>query len=362
VRGPGPVVPAPEPEPEPVRWEVRDKSGKVLDNVPARLTWPAGAEPTGEPNTFRLTRLGHQMFFVVVDPDAEPPLGSSGLVTVVEDVSGLEERDPDLDIPYVPTNMAVVDAMLEFAKVQADDIVYDLGCGDGRLFVTAAARHGAGAVGVDLDARRIADSRARAKEEGVTERVRFYHADLFQTDFPEASVLLMYLLPSVNRALRPRILRQMRPGSRVVSHDFDMGDWEPDGHREVIVRELDHHVFFWRVPAWVEGRWLGETEQAKRTFRVRLNLSQEYQKVSGTITWGDHTSEIDLARLTGTQFEFHASVPWSGTVDRVHVVGEVDGDTFTGTVARAADEARAVTAPITIRRIAAPATPSYALD
>ena len=345
-----------------LRWEARDSAGRVVEGVPSKLTWPEGAEPTDEPNTFRLTRLGHQVFFLTADPDAIPPLATSALVTVVEDASDLKHRDPDLDVPFVPTAMEVVDAMLEYADVQADDIVYDLGCGDGRLFVTAAARHGAAAVGVDLDLRRIIESRQRAMDDGVTGRVRFYHADLFQTDFHEASVLLMYLLPSVNRALRPRILRNMQPGSRIVSHDFDMGDWEPDGHREVEIRELDHHVFFWIVPAWVEGIWQGEVEVEGQAVPLRLELSQQYQKAAGHLTWGEHRSEIAMAHLTGDRFEFHARVPWGDDLERVHVVGTVAEQDFSATAARAADEQREVTLPLRAQRIAAPASPSYARE
>lgn len=150
----------------------------------------------------------------------------------------------DLDVPYVPTPMKVVEAMLDLARVSENDIVYDLGCGDGRIVVTAAKEYGATGIGVDLDPDRIEDANANAKDSGVEDKVKFYEGDLFDFDFSKASVLTLYLLPDVNLKLKPKILAEMKPGSRVVSHAFDMGDWVPDQQISVDGKT----VYLWTVP------------------------------------------------------------------------------------------------------------------
>ena len=150
----------------------------------------------------------------------------------------------DLDVPYVPTPMDVVEAMLDLAKVSKNDVVYDLGCGDGRIVVTAAKKYGATGIGVDLNPERIEEANANAKEKGVEKKVKFYEGNLFDFDFSKASVLTLYLLPDVNLQLMPKILKEMKPGSRVVSHAFDMGNWKPDKEISVDGRT----VYLWTVP------------------------------------------------------------------------------------------------------------------
>ncbi len=149
-----------------------------------------------------------------------------------------------LDVPYVPTPMDVVEAMLDIAKVGKNDVVYDLGCGDGRIVVTAAKKFGATGIGVDLNPERIEEANAYAKEKGVERKVKFYEGNLFDFDFSKASVLTLYLLPDVNLQLKPKILAEMKPGSRVVSHAFDMGDWKPD--KQILVD--GRTVYMWTVP------------------------------------------------------------------------------------------------------------------
>ena len=148
------------------------------------------------------------------------------------------------DVPYVPTPNAVVEAMLELAGVTKDDVVYDLGCGDGRIIVAAATRHGAHGVGIDLNPKRVKEAKANALEAGVADRVRFLQADLFKADISEATVVTLYLLTSVNNRLKPKLLAELKPGTRVVSHRFDMGDWTPEKKIKVDGRP----VYLWRVP------------------------------------------------------------------------------------------------------------------
>ncbi|MEX2569366.1 MAG: methyltransferase domain-containing protein [Cyclobacteriaceae bacterium] len=148
------------------------------------------------------------------------------------------------DVVYVPTKQKVVEAMLDLAKVQSSDIVYDLGCGDGRIVITAAKKHGATGKGIDIDPERIKEANQNAEEAQVTDKVEFELANLFESDFSEASVVTLYLLNSLNAKLRPILLEQLKPGSRIVSHSFHMGDWEPD--QKIMVEGAT--VYLWTVP------------------------------------------------------------------------------------------------------------------
>jgi SAM-dependent methyltransferase len=161
-----------------------------------------------------------------------------------------QQRKPD--VHYVPTPEEVVEKMLELANVGKDDVVYDLGCGDGRIVITAAKKYGARGVGVDIDPERIKESNENAQKAGVTDRVKFIQQDLFEIDFSEATVVTLYLLPALNLKLRPKLLRDLKPGSRIVSHAFDMGDWKPDKVVTVpgdIDSEVERTIYFWVVPA-----------------------------------------------------------------------------------------------------------------
>jgi SAM-dependent methyltransferase len=152
------------------------------------------------------------------------------------------QRAPD--VPYVPTPQAVVDEMLRLAAPKPGDVLYDLGCGDGRIVITAAKQFGVRGVGIDINPVRVGEARQNAKAAGVESQVQFRQQDLFETDLREATVVTLYLLPDVNLKLRPRLLEQLRPGTRVVSHAFDMGDWKP----EQTVNVDGSTVYLWTVP------------------------------------------------------------------------------------------------------------------
>ncbi len=156
---------------------------------------------------------------------------------------------PDaLDVPYVPTHQSIVDEMLTMAEVKGTDVLYDLGSGDGRIPITAAKRFGTRGVGVDLNPVRVKEANENAKTAGVTDKVKFIQGDVFEQDFSEATVLALYLLPEVNMKLRPKIL-EMKPGTRVVSHNYDMGDWKPEKSKTIKTPDGEtHYVYFWRVP------------------------------------------------------------------------------------------------------------------
>jgi SAM-dependent methyltransferase len=154
---------------------------------------------------------------------------------------------PKLDVVWVSSAPEVIAVMLEAAKVGPGDIVYDLGCGEGEIVIAAALHYGARGVGVDLDPERITNARLNAARAGVTDRVTFIEQDLFTTDVSGATVVTLYLGPEINRRLRPKLLRELRPGTRIVSHDFSMGEWEPE--RTVRVPQAPGHVvYLWRVP------------------------------------------------------------------------------------------------------------------
>ena len=154
-----------------------------------------------------------------------------------------------LDVWYVATPHDIVDRMLDEAKVRTGDVVYDLGCGDGRMVIAAAKKFGTRGVGIDLDPVRIKEARANAKKQGVDRLVTFRVADLFETDLREATVVMLYLLPEVNRRLKPKLFAELRPGARVVSHDFDMGrDWPPDRY----VKLGSDGIYMWEMPPLAE--------------------------------------------------------------------------------------------------------------
>jgi cyclopropane fatty-acyl-phospholipid synthase-like methyltransferase len=169
-------------------------------------------------------------------------LGGAVLViaAIAAFVAERELRQPD--VGYVPTEPDIVDAMLDLARLTPSDVLYDLGCGDGRI-VVAAAKRGAYAVGIDIDPQRIAEANANANAAGVSDRVQFLQEDLFSADISRATVVAVYLLPSLNLQLRPRLFKELRPGTRVVSHSFDMGDWQP----EQTLRLGDTRLFLWRI-------------------------------------------------------------------------------------------------------------------
>lgn len=180
---------------------------------------------------------------------AGPPLCTAAIAEPAR-----SEREPakltrPLDVWYVATPHEIVDRMLDVAKVRTGDVVYDLGCGDGRMVIAAAKKFGTRGVGIDLDPARIREARANAKAQGVDQLVTFRVADLFETDLREATVVMLYLLPEVNRRLKPKLFAELRPGARVVSHDFDMGrDWPPDRY----VKLGTDGIYMWEMPPLTE--------------------------------------------------------------------------------------------------------------
>jgi len=242
------------------------------------------------------------------DNQTEPPPGF--------DPARFVQPAPPLDAPQVASDYEVVDAMLALADVKPDDDVLDLGSGDGRVLVAAARVYGARGLGVDIDPARVRESIANARRAGVAEKVSFRRQDLFETPLANAEVVTLYLTRDVNLRLRPRILAQMQPGTRVVSEQYDMGDWRPEEHRRV----GDTMLYMWQVPARLFGRWT--LTLAGRTYP--LVLTQRYQEIEGTL---GPDSRVGQGWITGANVRFVAEVN-----GRDHIFeGRLDGDRLVST-------------------------------
>jgi hypothetical protein len=254
-------------------------------------------------------------------------------------------QEKDLDTPYVQTPQNVVDKMLEIAKVRSDDYVIDLGSGDGRMVITAARTYGARGFGVDLDPRLVKLSNANAAKAGVAKRAVFYARDLFDTDVSRATVLTIYLLPDVNLAIRARLLATLKPGTRIVSHDYDMGEWEPDLQMELAAPGKTvgvgqrSKIFYWVVPGHAAGRWRWELAGDGKITQYELALNQEFQKLEGTLRVGGRSVAIRHGALSGEQIAFQAAAGSGAAAVRYEYSGRIAGNAIEGTarVARGAN-------------------------
>ena len=230
-------------------------------------------------------------------PDFQPTVGQEGK-----------------DVIWVPTSQSLVDKMLDMAKVTAQDVVIDLGSGDGRTVITAAKR-GAKALGIEYNPQMVALSEQNAQKEGVTGKAEFRKADLFDTDLSQATVITMFLLPEINLKLRPKIL-DLRPGTRVVSNSFTMGDWTPDETAEVREDCTSYcKALFWTVPAKVEGTW--------QLPQGTLTLTQKYQQFSGSLKNKNVVTPVREGKLRGDQISF--------TLGGTRYEGKVSGNAMQGT-------------------------------
>lgn len=228
-------------------------------------------------------------------PAAPPPVAPPGF-----DPANFVAGRPRLDAPYVASDLRVVDAMLGMAAVKPGDFVVDLGSGDGRILIAAARSLGARGLGVDIDPARVREAQENARAAGVAGRVEFRRENLFGTPLAEADVLTLYLLPEINLRLRPRILSQMRPGTRVVSHDFDMGDWRWDRRERV----GSATVYLWIVPANVAGHWRLTHGDGDAT----LHFLQRNQLVDGSVERAGAAGRVEQGRLVGGHIRFLADL------------------------------------------------------
>jgi hypothetical protein len=218
------------------------------------------------------------------------------------------------DTPYVQTPQVVVDRMLEIAKVGPGDYVIDLGSGDGRMVITAAKRLGARGFGVDLDRRLVALANRNAAKAGVADRAVFYERDLHATDVSSASVMSIYLLPEVNLMIRSRLLATLKPGTRIVSHDYGMGEWQPDFLTELAAPGKTvgigerSKIYYWMVPARAAGRWRWQLAPEGKPVEFELAIQQNFQMFEGVLVAGAHKGRVEKGRLAGERIDFAATV------------------------------------------------------
>jgi len=270
------------------------------DPAPSTNPFPHLLVPSSSAPSRRFHRIARRLLRPVIARRAALALLLGALLPLgTAAVRALEE------VPYVATPLPVVDAILDLAGVGAGDVLFDLGSGDGRVVITAARRFGTRGVGFELDPRLVELARQHAAQEGVADAVRFEQQDLFRADLRAATVVTLYLLPDVNLALRSRLLATLRPGTRIVSHDYDMGDWRPD--RQVSVAAPGKPVglrrasdlYLWTVPADVSGRWAGRVRLDGREHPLVLELRQAWQVIEATASLDGEDLPVRSARLDG---------------------------------------------------------------
>ena len=229
------------------------------------------------------------------------------------------------DVIWVPTPKAMVEHLLDMARVTSKDYVVDLGSGDGRA-VIAAAKRGARALGIEYNADLVALARRNAEKAGVSDDAQFIQGDIFEIDFSDADVLMLYLLPRLNLKLRPIILR-MKPGTRVVSHGFKMGEWHADQNHKLGTR----NAYMWIVPASVEGTWQLRTSE-RGTGSDELVLRQAFQYAEGLVRINGKTGQVRDFKIQGARVSFTIFEPTSGDPLRYDFTGRVSGDTMEGVI------------------------------
>ena len=207
------------------------------------------------------------------------------------------EYQPGKDVVWVPTAQSLVDRMLDAAKLTASDYLVDLGSGDGRIPIAAARTRGARGLGVDIDPARVREATANAAAAGVAHRVTFRREDLFRTPLGDTDVLTLYLSQDINVRLRDRILSEMRPGARVISHDFDMGEWRADQRQQIGTA----NVYLWVVPARVSGRWAMTVAGGQNAV---LTIDQRYQQFTGALEQGGQSARIEQGRIDADRVRF----------------------------------------------------------
>ncbi len=232
------------------------------------------------------------------------------------------------DVHYEATPQLIVEEMLKMAEVTQGDIVYDLGCGDGRFVITAAKKYGARGVGIDIDPERIRESKDHARMAGVMDKVKFKQGDLFETDIQEATLVALYLLPELNLELRPKLLKELKPGSRVVSFKFDMVDWQPDK----MARLGSNTYYLWVIPTDAAGKWRWSLPSAKGEEQFSLNLLQNFQEINGMLKTPFQEVSILDAYLVGAQIGFLLHYRTPEQTMEMRFSGRVSGNTINGSV------------------------------
>jgi SAM-dependent methyltransferase len=234
------------------------------------------------------------------------------------------------DVPYVPTPIEVVDKMLEMVNIKPSDILYDLGCGDGRIVIRAAIHFGIKGIGVDIDPMRIHECHTNAAKAKVEDKVLFLEQDLYEVDISRATVVTLYLLNSVNLKLRPRLLNELKPGTRVISHDFHMGDWETDNFHKMRAGDSSHTIHFWVVPANFSGVWKFAAPPELSETMASLKIEQKFQRIQGQLQTGETIITIKEARVEGDRIYFIADQKKKNSVQTWVFEGYVREDRIVG--------------------------------
>jgi len=265
----------------------------------------------------------------------------------------IQQKKPE--VPYVSTPDDVVAEMLKMADVDKDDVLYDLGCGDGRIVITAVKEMGCRGVGIDIDPIRIKESRENAIEAGISDRVEFILSDLFEADISQATVVTLYLLSKVNLRLRPKLFRELSPGTRVVSHDFDMGKWNPDeskymdGDRDDVPIAYDpfepnsfvlgsnwdrHNVYLWVIPANATGVWKWTMPTISGNTQYSLEIEQTFQEIKGKAYEGSSSIPVSIkdGKIIGDKLELTLERKLKERTERINFKGSVKGHTMEGSV------------------------------
>ena len=247
------------------------------------------------------------------------------------------------DVPFVPTPPVVVDAMLKLAGVGPEDYVIDLGSGDGRIVIAAARKYGARGLGVEIDSALVGEAQREARRQGVGGRVEFKVDDLLQMSIARATVITMYLYPRLMLAVRPRLITDLKPGARIVSHEFAMEGWEPDARVTVPVPDKPYglpssEVLLWIVPADARGVWQWRLPAGSTMVDYEVALSQDFQKLGGTSVPGRRSGRIEAGAMKGEEIRFFLVADEGGRALRHEYRGRVGGDSIRGIVRLAGGE------------------------
>lgn len=241
---------------------------------------------------------------------------------------------PRLDVYWEPTPYDIVNDMLRLAEIEKTDVVYDLGCGDGRIPIMAAQKTGARAIGIDLDPQRIKESVTAAREAGMDELVSFVNQDLFKMDISQATVLMLFLFPDVNMRLRPKILTELRASTRIVSYCHRMGEWEPD--RTIKARR--NHLYYWVMPENFSGLWEGSAESRP----VRFHVTQEFQRFDATMWLNGDEIALNGVVVKGDRFDLTTVMGSQGRTVPVRIAGVIKGEGLCGELRKPASSEKPI--------------------